>query len=114
MKAMLHDVNRLVADLEFDTRNVLPTFARIWSTLETDRIRSKSAAADWVIDHLPEKYQPVMKRAKSICIGAENEPWDDLKELIKPCADFMMNEIKGKIPLANFDNPNKRIKLYGK
>ncbi len=46
MKAMLHDVNRLFADLEHDTRNVLLTFARIWSTLETDTIRSKPSAAD--------------------------------------------------------------------
>jgi len=112
MKAMLHDVNRLTADLEHDTRNVLLTFARIWSTLETDTIRSKPVAADWVINYLPKNYQPVMKRAKSICIGLENEHWDDLKVLIKPCADFMLDKINGRIPLVNFDDPNKRIKLY--
>ncbi|MBA3816068.1 MAG: DUF4111 domain-containing protein [Parachlamydiaceae bacterium] len=112
MKAMLHDLNRLSTDLEHDTRNVLLTFARIWSTLETDTIRPKPAAADWVMNHLPERYQLVMKRAKSICIGAENEHWDDIKVLIKPCADFMVDKINGRIPLANFDDPNKRIKLY--
>lgn len=112
MKAMLHDVNRLTADLEHDTRNVLLTFARIWSTLETDTIRSKPAAADWVMNHLPNKYQPVMKRAKSICIGAENEHWDDIQVLIKPCVDFMADKINTQIPLLNFDDSNKRIKLY--
>ena len=112
MKAMLHDVNRLTADLEHDTRNVLLTFARIWSTLETDTIRSKPAAADWVINHLPESHQPVMKLAKSICIGIENEYWDDIKVLIKPCADFMVDKINAQIPLVNFDDSNKRIKLY--
>ncbi len=112
MKAMIHDVNRLTADLEHDTRNVLLTFARIWSTLETDKIRSKPAAADWVINHLPERHQPVMKRAKLICIGIENEHWDDIEELIKPCADFMVEKINAQIPLVNFDDPNKRIKLY--
>lgn len=112
MKAMLHDVNRLVADLEHDTRNVLLTLARIWSTLETDSIRSKPAAADWAINHLPKKHQPVMKRAKSICMGIENEFWDDIKALIKPCADFMMDKINVQIPFVNFDDPNKRIKLY--
>ncbi len=114
MKAMLHDVNRLVADLEHDTRNVLLTFARIWSTLETDTIRSKPAAADWAINHLPERHQSVMKRAKSICMGIENEHWDDIKALIKSCADFMVDKINAKIPLVNFDAPNKRIKLYEK
>jgi len=53
-----------------------------------------------------------MKRAKSICIGAENEYWDDIKMLIKPCTDFMVDKINGQIPLVNFDDPNKRIKLY--
>ena len=112
MKTMLHDVNRLAADLEHDTRNVLLTFARIWSTLETDTIKSKPAAADWVIDRLPEKHQAVMKRAKSICMGLENEHWDDIEVFIKPCADFMVDKINRQIPLVNFDDPKKRIKLY--
>lgn len=112
MKAMLHDVNRLAADLEHDTRNVLLTFARIWSTLETNTIRSKPAAAKWAMNHLPERHQPVIKRAKSICMGIENEYWDDLKMLIKPCANFMMDRINEQIRLVNFDDPNKRIKLY--
>ena len=51
MKAMLHDLNRLVADLEHDTRNVLLTFTRIWSTLETNTITSKPAAATWAMKH---------------------------------------------------------------
>jgi len=110
-KAMLHDLNRLATDLEHDTRNVLLTYARIWSTLETNAIRSKPVAADWVMNHLPKEYQPVMKRAKSICIGVENEDWHDLEMLIKPCADFMVNKINAQIPLINFNDPKKFIKL---
>lgn len=111
MKAMIHDLDRLGSELESDTRNVLLTYARIWSTLETNAIRSKPSAADWVMNHLPKIYKPVMKRAKSICIGLENEYWDDLKEIIKPCADFMVDKINGQISLINFDDPNKLIKL---
>ena len=111
MKAMLHDLGRLATDLEHDTRNVLLTYARIWSTLETNEIRSKPAAADWVMNHLPKTYQPVMKRAKSICIGIENEYWDDIEVLIKACADFMLDKINAQILLINFDDPNKLIKL---
>ncbi len=111
MKAMLHDLNRLATALEHDTRNVLLTYARIWSTLETDAIRSKPAAADWVMKRLPEIYQPVMKRAKSICMGVEKEHWDDIESLIKPCTHFMVNKINSQISLVNFDNPNKLIKL---
>lgn len=111
MKAMLHDLSRLAADLKYDTRNVLLTYARIWSTLETNAIRSKPAAADWVMNHLPKAYQPVMKRAKSICIGAENEYWDDIEVLIVPCTDFMVDKINAQIALINFDDPNKSISL---
>lgn len=113
MKAMLHDVDRLITDLEHDTRNVLLTYARIWSTLETDAIRSKPAAADWVINRLPKKYQPVMKRAKSICIGVENEHWDDIETLIKPCADFMVNKIKAQTPKKAFLRERSSISLGG-
>ena len=111
MKAMLHDLNRLATDLKQDTRNVLLTYARIWSTLATNAIRSKPAAADWAMNHLPKKYQPVMKRAKSICIGIENEHWDDIEMLIKPCADFMVDKINAQIPLVNFNDPNLHIRL---
>ena len=111
MTAMLHDLNRLAADLEHDTRNVLLTYARIWSTLETNAIRSKPAAADWVMNHLPKVYEPVMQRAKSICIGVENEYWSDIEVLIKPCADFMVDKINAQILLVNFDDPNELIKL---
>jgi len=111
MKAMLHDLNRLAADLKQDTRNVLLTYARIWSTLATNAIRSKPAAADWAMTHLPKKYQPVMKRAKSICIGIENEHWDDIETLIQPCADFMADKINAQIPLINFNDSNLHIKL---
>jgi hypothetical protein len=52
MKAMIHGLDRLATELEDDTRNVLITYARIWSTLETNAIRSKPAAADWIMNHL--------------------------------------------------------------
>jgi streptomycin 3"-adenylyltransferase len=111
MTAMLHDLKRLATDLEHDTRNVLLTYARIWSTLETNAIRSKPAAADWVMNHLPKMYQPVMKRAKLICIGVENEYWDDIEVFIKSCADFMVDKINAQISLINFEEPDKLIKL---
>jgi hypothetical protein len=101
-----------MADLNSDTRNVLLTYARIWSRVETDTIRSKPAAAAWAIDRLPEDYKPVMKRARAICIGKENEYWDDIKILIQPCADLMVNEINKRIALLELsDFTNRSIKL---
>lgn len=111
MTAMISDLNRLTIDIQSDTRNVLLTLARIWSTVETNAIRSKPSAADWVIEHLPAEYQPVLKRAKSICIGAENEYWQDMETLIKPCADFMVDKINAQASLIDFDGSNQLIAL---
>ncbi len=72
--------------------------------LETNTICSKPDAADWVIERLPKTYQAVMNRAKSICIGDENEYWEEIKASLKPCADWMLQEIN-KIKLSI--NPNK-------
>lgn len=99
MTATIDALPDLMSDLDSDTRNVLLHFARIWSRLATDAIRSKPAAADWVINHLPEKYRPVMERAKAICKGEEKEHWDDIRELIKPCANFMLNQINKQVRL---------------
>lgn len=111
INAMLHDLDRLSAELEQDTRNVLLTYARIWSTLETNEIRSKPIAADWVIDRLPKMYQPVMNRAKHICIGLEDEYWDDINVLVKPCADFILSRIIDQKLSINLKDPCALIRL---
>jgi streptomycin 3"-adenylyltransferase len=113
MTAIIDGLPDLISDLESDVRNVLLTLARIWSTVATDAIRSKPGAADWVIDHLPEKYRPVMERAKAICKGEQEEHWDDIQEIIKPCADFILNEINKKITESNQSQYyNRSIKIF--
>lgn len=103
----------LTEELHSDTRNVLLTYARIWSVMETDAIRSKPDAAAWAINRLPEEYKPVMKRAWVICIGEENEYWDDIKALIQPCADYIVRQINKSISsLTSSDNTLKSIKLW--
>jgi hypothetical protein len=50
-----------------------------------------------------------MKRAEAICMGEENEYWNDMTDLIKPCAEYMANQINQRITLLNkFDSKNKR------
>ena len=112
IKAITDSLPHLMKDIDHDTRNVLLTLARIWSTVETDTIRSKPKAADWVTHKLPEQYRPIMERAKSICIGTKPEHWDDIKDLIKPCADFMLEQANHKITkIMPSDTPNKFITL---
>ena len=54
-------IPHLLSDLESDTRNVLLTLARIWTTLQTGQLRSKDAAAAgrWSSFHLStNRYSP--------------------------------------------------------
>jgi predicted nucleotidyltransferase len=110
--ATAHSLKNLMLDLDSDTRNVLLTYARIWSMLETDAIRTKTAAADWAIDNLPAQYRPAIKRARAISTGEVNEYWDDIQPLIKPCVDFMVRKIELQISVFELaDNTNKLIKI---
>jgi streptomycin 3"-adenylyltransferase len=61
---------------------------------------------------LPEKYHSVIKRAKAIYRGEAEEYWDDIRELIKPYADFIINQINNEISKTKLsDCANKSIKL---
>jgi len=108
---MLDDLSRLTNELESDTRNVLLTLARIWNTLEADEIRSKPAAADWAMKNIPSLYHPVMKRAKAICIGQEKEYWGDIKELLKPCSNFIVDKVCEKNSYSELSEHKHIIKL---
>ena len=93
IRAITAAVPELVADLDDDTANVLLTLARIWTTVATGAIRSKDAAADWVLARLPEELRPVLVRARGIYLGEEDDRWEDLKSDIRPHADFVVGEI---------------------
>jgi streptomycin 3"-adenylyltransferase len=70
------------------------TLARIWTTVVTNFIRPKDAAAAWTLDRLPREHQLVLARARAIYLGEEVERWADVTSRIRPCADYMIGEIK--------------------
>lgn len=109
MTASVKELDSLMADIGFDTRNVLLTFARIWSTVETDAIRSKADAAAWVLDRLPMDFQPVMQRARAVYLGEDDEHWDDLQALVQPCADFMVGKIRERMAKMQGSDHRQRI-----
>jgi streptomycin 3"-adenylyltransferase len=92
-RAMLAGIDPLRGDLYSDTRNVLLTFARIWSTLATGVILSKDAAADWVLARLPEEHRPVLARARAIYLGQQPEGWDDLRDRLDAHVEYVVAEI---------------------
>jgi len=53
-----------------------------------------------------------MERAKAVCEGKEKEHWDDIQELIKSCADFMLSPANNKITeIMLSDDLNRSIKI---
>ena len=92
-RAMLAGIDPLRSSLHSDTRNVLLTFARIWSTLATGTIRSKDAAADWTLARLPAAHRPVLVRARAIYLGQQSEGWDDLEDTLDAHVEYVVGEI---------------------
>lgn len=109
MRALIHDLDRLKTELQSDTRNVLLTYARIWSTLETNEIKSKPNAAEWAILQLPDALRPVMERAMSISSGKEIDYWEDLSKPVEAAAELMIEHIKARYCQLNFDDPMSKI-----
>ncbi|MCX4755443.1 aminoglycoside adenylyltransferase family protein [Kitasatospora purpeofusca] len=86
----------LLDDLEGDTRNVLLTLARIWSTLATGRISSKDTAADWALARLPPEHRPVLAHARRLYLDCRysEESWSgELRSRVRPHADRVLAEI---------------------
>lgn len=112
IQAISDELPHLIGNIDDDTRNVLLTSARIWKTLVTDIISSKPKAAKWAIEQLPNVYKPVLQRAKSICEGLEKEHWDDLKDLLKPTLQFLVDKVQVSLKKALSDeNQTRKVKL---
>ena len=92
--AMFDCVPGLLADVDGDTRNVVLTGARVWSTLVTGESRPKDAAADWALARLPEAHRLVLERARAIYVGDEEEHWDDLRARVRPHVEHVVAEIE--------------------
>lgn len=92
-RAMLDSMPALLADLEGDERNVVLTFARIWTTLATGSITSKDSAAEWVLPRLPPEHRPVLAHAREAYLGEAAEEWGDLLPRVRPHVDHVIGEI---------------------
>lgn len=93
-RAMLDSIPALLSYLDGDERNVVLTFARIWTTLATGLIRSKDAAADWALPLLPPEQRPVLALARDIYLGDAPEAWGDLLPRVRPHVDHVIDEIR--------------------
>lgn len=94
-RAIVAGVPELLGELDTDTRNVLLTLARIWTTLATGAIRAKDAAADWALPRLPAEHRHVLAHARAIYLGEADERWDHGTAAgVRACADFLVRAIE--------------------
>lgn len=103
MAASLAGIPELLADLPGDTRNVMLTLARVWTTLATGAIRSKDEAADWVLPQLPAHLRPSLEHAKRLYLTTTyaDETWsDDLRAQVRPYVDEVLDQLHRLSPPA--------------
>jgi streptomycin 3"-adenylyltransferase len=94
-RAMLDGIPALLGDLDGDEANVTLTFARIWVTLETDRIVPKDVAADRALERVPAEHRPVLERARTIYLEGLGDVWDpDLRARVRPCVEHLHQAIR--------------------
>ncbi|MFF3418418.1 aminoglycoside adenylyltransferase family protein [Streptomyces sp. NPDC002698] len=96
VRASVAGITGLLDDLHSDTRNVLLTFARIWTTLATGQIKSKDAAAGWALAQLPPEHRPVLEHARELYLNwpYSEESWSDaLQAQVRPHVDRVLAEI---------------------
>lgn len=97
VRGSLAGIPDLLHDLPGDTRNVVLTLARIWTTIATGEIRSKDAAADWALARLPPEHRTVLAHARWLYLTRRysEETWTDgLKARIGPHVDAVLAEIR--------------------
>lgn len=91
-RAMLDELVPLLDDLGADTRNVLLTLARMWSTVVTGEIRGKDAAASWALERLPAVHRPLLERARAAYLGETDDHWHD-QASVRSVADALVDRI---------------------
>lgn len=91
--SMQDELQPLISNITDDTTNVLLTLARIWNTLETNEIVSKSDAASFALSKLSKPYKHAMERTKSIYLGLEADNWQDMMIEAKQCCDVISHII---------------------
>ncbi|MCE6996745.1 DUF4111 domain-containing protein [Saccharothrix sp. S26] len=100
VRASVAGVPDLLDDVDHDTRNVVLTLARVWTTVVTGGIRSKAAAADWALPRLPPEHRPVLAHARRLYLECryDQESWpDDLRARVPEHVRHVVASISASI-----------------
>ena len=92
-RAIVDEVPSLIDDLDDDTRNVLLTLARMWSTLVTGTILSKDEAAEWAVERLPRAHRPPLATARDLYVDGGYGSWED-RHAVGATVDALVERIR--------------------
>jgi predicted nucleotidyltransferase len=98
--ALIAGIPGLMEDLDWDTRNVVLTLARIWNGLATGDVRPKDAAADWALARLSPEQGAVLERARDLYLGIGDEDWSDLEPTIPSFLEVIHAQIRSAAEAA--------------
>ncbi|MEU0409436.1 aminoglycoside adenylyltransferase family protein [Streptomyces griseorubiginosus] len=96
VRASVAGIPALLDGLDGDTRNVVLTFARVWTTLATGEVKPKDTAADWALARLPSEHRAVLEHARQLYVNCtySEESWSDaLRSRVRPHVDHVLAEI---------------------
>ncbi len=90
--AISDEIPHLLEDLASDTRNVLLTLSRMWTTVATGEVRSKDGAAAWALARLPAMHRPVLELAARAYLGEIDDAAYDARA-VEAHAEHVVEEI---------------------
>ena len=93
VSSLVDGIGGLLEDLEWDTRNVVLTLARIWSSLATDEIRSKDDAATWALQRLPSGHRSALEDARALYLGEMDTPAPDFAAQARAFAAYVVTKV---------------------
>lgn len=94
VRATLDAIPMLLADLDHDTRNVLLTLARMWTTTATAAIRSKDDAAEWAAERLGAGDRRLLDQARTLYVEGGSGEWGAGMDEVRRLADRMWDKIR--------------------
>jgi streptomycin 3"-adenylyltransferase len=95
LRAILRDTRTVDEYLDWDTRNVILTLARIWSAVATTEIMSKEDAASWALPRLPQQHRRVLERARAAYRGdLDDGSWNDLLPQARAYSSHVVSQIE--------------------
>jgi streptomycin 3"-adenylyltransferase len=94
-RSIIDGLPAIRAELDSDTRNVILTLARGWTTVYTGEIQSKDAAAKWALAHLPSQHKLPLARALDLYLSGRSDDWAGIgRASVAAYADYVISRIK--------------------